>query len=135
MILTSGKRVSAWPGRAAVGVRMRDRLARGGAAAACLLLLTGAGAPALAGTSAAAALGAAGLAALSPVSVSSVSCRAAGSCTAVGYGYYSAGGHRSVQAFVVSEQNGRWGAPMLVPGLGRLSKGKRSSLALVRFAG
>ena len=32
---------------------------------------------------------------------------------------------------MVTERDGRWGAPALVPGLGRLSNGKRSSLALV----
>jgi len=52
--------------------------------------------------------------------VASVSCTGPGDCTAGGY--YSIS-KLSIQAFVVSERNGRWGAATKVPGLAALNKG------------
>jgi hypothetical protein len=51
--------------------------------------------------------------------VVTISCEPAGSCSAGGY-YYDKHGQ---QGFVVSEQNGRWGAALAVPGLAALNAG------------
>ena len=51
--------------------------------------------------------------------VRSVSCGSAGNCAAGGF--YT--GPVRVQAFVVSERNGRWGKAIAVPGLGALNVG------------
>ncbi len=59
--------------------------------------------------------------------VSSVSCAAAGSCTAGGF--YSDRSHR-FQDFVADERNGRWGTAIEVPGLGALNKIGDTSLVL-----
>jgi len=50
--------------------------------------------------------------------VSGVSCVSAGSCTAAGT-YFDA--HHAEQGFAVSEQNGRWGKAIEIPGLGKLN--------------
>jgi hypothetical protein len=52
-------------------------------------------------------------------SIVSVSCAAAGSCTAVGF-YEDGSGH--LQAFVVTEANGRWRKAIEVPGTAALNK-------------
>ena len=51
--------------------------------------------------------------------IASVSCWAAGDCTAAGPWYTSAG----TRAFVVGSRNGRWGAAEEVPGTATLSRG------------
>jgi hypothetical protein len=51
--------------------------------------------------------------------VTTISCEPAGSCSAGGY-YFN---HHGQQGFVVSEQNGHWGAALEVPGLGALNGG------------
>jgi hypothetical protein len=58
------------------------------------------------------------------VEVASVSCASRGSC-AVG-GYYTDGDGRQ-PGFVVSENNGRWGTAVEVPGLGALDKGRKGA--------
>ncbi len=50
--------------------------------------------------------------------VSSVSCPSAGNCGAGGYGEDS---QENIQAEVMSQRNGRWGMPLLVPGTAGLS--------------
>jgi len=52
--------------------------------------------------------------------IRSVSCPSAGSCAAGGF-YTGSSGH--VQAFVVSQRNGRWGKAIEVPGSGGLNTG------------
>ena len=54
--------------------------------------------------------------------VVSVSCAPGGSCAAGGD---YAGRHHHGRVFVVSENNGVWGAAFQVPGLGALSRGAR----------
>jgi hypothetical protein len=54
-----------------------------------------------------------------PGELYSVSCASAGNCTAGGY--YS-DRTENLQAFVVSEVNGRWGSPLEVPGTARLNR-------------
>ena len=63
--------------------------------------------------------------------VSSVSCASPGNCSAGGY-YTDGGGHQ--QGFVVSEQNGRWGKAIEVPGLGALNKGRNAQVLSVSCA-
>jgi len=63
--------------------------------------------------------------------VSSVSCASPGNCSAGGY-YTDGGGHQ--QGFVVSEQNGRWGRAIEVPGLGALNKGRNAQVLSVSCA-
>ena len=60
--------------------------------------------------------------------VASVSCTAAGDCTAGGY--YSTIAHGR-QAFVITERNGLWGAATKVPGLTTLDKGGLAEADLV----
>ena len=57
--------------------------------------------------------------------VKSVSCAAAGDCSAGGY-YSDVSGHK--QAFVVSETNGVWGDAIEVPGTGTLNSGGDAGL-------
>src|SRR6516164_143824 len=68
------------------------------------------------------AIGVPGIAALggSAAEVESVSCASAGDCGAGGYYRDSSG---RLQAFVVSEVNGRWGDALEVPGTAALNKG------------
>ena len=61
-------------------------------------------------------------------SISSVSCGAPGNCVAGG-SFTRSGGLG--QAFVVSEVNGRWGAPLVVPNIGNLSQGGLSDVHAV----
>ena len=63
--------------------------------------------------------------------ISSVSCASPGNCSAGGY-YTDGGGHQ--QGFVVSEQNGRWGKAIEVPGLGELNKGRNAQVLSVSCA-
>jgi hypothetical protein len=64
--------------------------------------------------------------------INSVSCRSAGNCTAGGD--YSTPGNVNVmptRAFVVSQQNGRWGRAELLPGLTALDTGRQSQVTSV----
>ena len=61
----------------------------------------------------------------------SVSCASAGNCATVG-DYRDGGGHQ--QGFVVSEQHGRWGTAIEVPGLGELNKGRNAQVLSVSCA-
>lgn len=63
--------------------------------------------------------------------VGSVSCAPAGGCTAGGY--YSARGPH-VQAFVVSQRNGKWGRAAGVPGLSNLNAGGTATVSSVSCA-
>jgi len=75
-----------------------------------------------------------GLAALSPIGsgmVFSVSCAAAGSCSAGG-NYTDGPGHS--QAFVVTKANGRWGKAIEVPGLAALNTGGNAEALSVSCA-
>jgi hypothetical protein len=61
-----------------------------------------------------------------PSEVYSVSCPSAGDCEAVGY-YFDGGVSISdSEAFVVSEQNGRWGQAIEIPGLAALNVDNRA---------
>jgi hypothetical protein len=61
----------------------------------------------------------------------SVSCAAPGSCAAAGiYTDHS----RNSQAFVVTEQSGRWGTAMQVPGIAALGKGASAGIISVSCA-
>jgi hypothetical protein len=57
-----------------------------------------------------------------------VSCTSAGNCTAGGY-YKPGAGH--FKAFVVTEQNGRWGKAQQVPGLAALNTRQNAGIASV----
>jgi hypothetical protein len=61
---------------------------------------------------------------------SSVSCAAAGSCTAVG-NYNGRSGH---QGFVTTERNGRWSKAIEIPGLAALNKGRSATVFSVSCA-
>jgi hypothetical protein len=63
--------------------------------------------------------------------VASVSCAAAGACSAGGY-YEDGSGHQ--QAFAVSETNGTWGTAKEVPGTAALNKGGVAEIASVSCA-
>ncbi len=66
-----------------------------------------------------------GLAALGPIHspvLASLSCRAAGNCTATG-SYSASSGTSAGRIFVLSEQNGTWGKAQPLPGALALSKG------------
>jgi hypothetical protein len=54
--------------------------------------------------------------------VTSLSCSSAGTCAATGY-YFDGTGNGHSQEFVASQENGRWGTAIEVPGLGALNKG------------
>ena len=72
-----------------------------------------------------------GIAALSPsriAAVNSVSCAAAGNCSAGGSYFDSSG--RS-QAFVVSQVKGTWGTAMEVPGTAALNQGIEAQVSSV----
>jgi hypothetical protein len=62
--------------------------------------------------------------------VSSVSCASEGSCAAGGYYSESHAG----QGFVASEQNGRWGQAIAVPGLTALNTGRDAEVSSVSCA-
>jgi hypothetical protein len=68
----------------------------------------------------------------SAASIVSVSCRGAGNCSAGGY-YYAYGGG-NVQAFVVNETGGVWGAAEEVPGTATLNTGANAELTSVSCA-
>jgi hypothetical protein len=63
-----------------------------------------------------------------PFAVVNVSCAGRGDCTAGGYYATSVD---TLQAFVVTERNGRWGAATKVPGLAALNKGGSAGVDLV----
>jgi hypothetical protein len=63
--------------------------------------------------------------------VESVSCAAAGSCTAGGF-YADGSGH--AQAFVVTEAAGRWRKAIEVPGTAALNKGGNANTTSVSCA-
>jgi hypothetical protein len=63
--------------------------------------------------------------------VSSVSCASAGNCAAAGY-YRDGSGHD--QGFVASQQNGRWGRAIEVPGLQQLNRGGNAQALAVSCA-
>jgi cytochrome c551/c552 len=63
--------------------------------------------------------------------LASVSCAAAGNCSAGGF-YTDGSGHQ--QAFVVGEANGSWGTAKEVPGFAALNKGVFTALAAVSCA-
>src|SRR5215469_15379801 len=79
------------------------------------------------------AVGVPGIVALrgSAAGVESVSCASAGDCGAGGY-YRDSSGH--LQAFVVSEVNGRWGDAVEVPGTAALNKSGWAQVASVSCA-
>jgi hypothetical protein len=58
----------------------------------------------------------------------SVSCPRAGSCVAGGYYLDRAGG---LQAFIVTERDGRWGKAIPVPGIGALDRGQNAQVSSV----
>ena len=60
-----------------------------------------------------------------------MSCASAGNCAAGG-SYLGGSGHQ--QGFVVSEENGRWGQAIEVPGLGALNKGGTAEVNSVSCA-
>jgi hypothetical protein len=60
-----------------------------------------------------------------PRSITSISCRANGSCTVVGYGSYGIG---VPTAFSEDEVAGRWHLPQVIPGLATIDAGQPSSL-------
>ena len=104
-----------------------------------LVLLAGAG-PAVAGVPSAGAGGwdkaieVPGTAALNrggDAAIESVSCAAAGSCTAGGF-YTDGSGHQ--QAFVVTEVNGRWRTAIEVPGTAALNTGGDAAINSVSCA-
>jgi hypothetical protein len=66
--------------------------------------------------------------------VSSVSCGAAGNCSAGGYYLHGSSGSGSQQAFVVSEVNGRWGTAIEVPGSAALNVGGNAQVSSVSCA-
>lgn len=63
--------------------------------------------------------------------IASMSCPAAGECSAGGY-YTDGSGHR--QAFVVDETNGVWGTALEVPGTATLNAGGRAAVTQVSCA-
>jgi hypothetical protein len=68
---------------------------------------------------------------LGPAAVNSVSCPAAGDCTAGGYYRTSAG---DTQAFAVSEAGGSWGDAIEVPGTAALNTGGQAAVVSVSCA-
>jgi hypothetical protein len=80
------------------------------------------------------ATGVPGITALSPsgsASISAVSCATVGNCSAGGN---YAGSSRRVEAFVVSETNGTWGAAVEVPGIEALNKERRAGITSLSCA-
>src|SRR5260221_410345 len=67
--------------------------------------------------------------------VNSVSCASAGNCAAGGYYSIPVAGDRvHRQAFVASEQNGRWGMAIEVPGIAALNAGHYAEVSTVSCA-
>jgi hypothetical protein len=60
---------------------------------------------------------------LKSVSVSSISCAAAGYCTAIGTAVAGAGASAAQDGIAVTETDGRWGSVQVIPGLARLNTG------------
>jgi len=63
--------------------------------------------------------------------ISSVSCAAAGDCSAAGY-YTDSSGH--YQPFVASQSGGTWGEAEKVPGAATLNKGGLATMASISCA-
>jgi hypothetical protein len=66
--------------------------------------------------------------------VSSVSCGAAGNCSAGGYYLHGSSSTGSQQAFVVSQVNGKWGKAIEVPGTAVLNTGGSAQVSSVSCA-
>ena len=113
---------------AAVGVAS---LAGGGANAAASTQ-----APPLSSSGWGAAIEVPGIAALAPggyAEITSVSCGAAGNCTAAGdYGFHP--GSPATEAFVVSQVGGTWHKAIEVPGTGALNRGVEAQVTSVSCA-
>ena len=66
--------------------------------------------------------------------INSVSCAAAGNCSAGGYYASSSGSFGHLQAFVVSQANGAWGRAKEVPGTAALNQAGNAQIASVSCA-